>query len=135
MPIACRSAGRRVHALLRLEGVRLTWAHAFPDPWDGIVDRDDIRHEALHSRWRRSRHSRAPVFSPSRWADKKSRWCARPRKKFLRNLDRGSPARDTSFRSMEGGRGLSYSFNSKSVAAVGNTARMHESNLRIFEQL
>src|SRR2546423_11923210 len=35
----------------------------------------------------------------------------------------------------EGVRALSYAFDSKGVTTTGNAARLHESSLRIFEQL
>src|SRR5262249_34244003 len=96
------------------------------------------------------------------WAGRKFQLCARQCKKFLRNLDRGSPARDTSSRWAAEVRAFSWrkakrseslmhrrnsssefqrdslsalrALNPECKAAVGNAAYVHERAIGISEQ-
>src|SRR2546423_13186979 len=71
-------------------------ARAAPGPLVGTANMADIRRAMLHSALRKTRHSQAPAFSPSKWGGKKFRLCARRHRKSLRKLNRDLRARDTS---------------------------------------
>src|SRR2546428_918760 len=124
-----------MRAPLPRAGVRSISADVCPDPLDGSANRDDSRHATPHSALRKNRHSRALVFSPSKWAGKKFQSCERRRKRFPQSSDRDSPMRDTSFRMEEEVLVFSYAFDSERVATARHAARMHKRSLGILQQL
>src|SRR2546429_1966451 len=123
-----------MRAPLPRAGVRSISADVCPDPLDGSADKDDSRHATLHSALRKNRHSRALVFSPSKWAGKKFQSCERRRKRFPQSSDRDSPGRDTSFRTEEEVLVFSCAFDPERVTTAVCTACIHKRSLGILQQ-
>ncbi len=134
-PVPYLSGGRPARVRLPRASALSISADVCLDPSGCSANKADNHRAMLRSVSRRNRHFRVPAFLPCRLAGKKFPWCARRHRKCLRNSNRDSPRRDTSFPMEEEVRVLSSAFDLHRVTTPGHAACMHKCSLGIFQQL